>query len=209
MVPVAEVNELAESSAQAGRPVVVAAPFMYDAAVHDGLSGMRADVGDLSLVESVVTVPAEGTDQGSEAPLYLGLLAQVGAIRLTVQLLRDVVIHFENAQAYMATSLVGNTTVLLAGLLSTLRAPVLCLDLVALRDCWSIRLDETTIATPAQFVSRSGSGLRRPCESYESGLRAAWQNLHAAVTRNEQVRYGLKDLVGDMDLVARGLDRHE
>ena len=200
---------MAERSARAGLPVVVAAPFMYDATVRGELSRLHVGLGALSLVESVVRVPAEGAAQGPEASLSIGLFAQVAAIGLTMPPLRSIEVHREKANAYLATGVTGKTTVLLAGLLSSLPAPVLCVDLVALEDRWTIRLDETAIAAPALFVSCSGTGLYRPPVSYESGLRAAWRNLHAAVTGNEPVRYGLSDLVGDMALLAGVLDRHD
>jgi len=59
-----------------------------------------------------------------------------------------------------------------------------------------------TYAVPATFRSHGRAGTSRPPVSYESGVRTAWRNLHAAVTSGQPVRYGLRDLALDLAAAA-------
>ena len=191
-VPPVAASALAERADRAGCAVVVALPFQFD-------PGMRAGWlrPELSLVESVLTVPA---DDGRLA-LRAGLLAQVAAVRSGTGDLSGLELRYDTPSAYLATGLAGATTVMLSGVRSPLLQHVLRADLVGIGSRHVIRLHENPLAAPTLFTSYGGSGMSRQRLSYSGGLRAAWRNLHAAVTAAEPVRYSLPELARDLTVL--------
>lgn len=201
---VADVTDLAARATSIGCPVVVATPFPYDPTVRDGLSRLRAAGGKLSFADSIVTVPGDGGGQPPGSALGAAFLAQLAAIRMITGGVPGLTMNYETDHAYCAAAIGDEMTVLLAGLVSGCAAPVLRVDLVGVRSRHTICLAEPFAAAPATFLSYGTSGMSRLPLSYESGLRSAWRNLHAAVTSAHPVRYGLRELIQDLALSGAG-----
>lgn len=197
MADAAEVRTLAARADSVGCRVVVAMPFAHDATVAAGLSRLRQDREPLSIIDSIATASAEGGDPGPRSALEQALLAQLAAIRTITGPVQNLVITQATDHAYSATAARDGTTVVLAGVVSFLPAPALRVDLVGPRRRHTICLPGPG-GGPATFRSYGASGMTCPPPSYESGLRSAWRNLHAAVTGPEPVRFGLRELALDL-----------
>jgi hypothetical protein len=199
--PAAEVEALARQADLAGCRVVVAMPFAYDPTVRHGLSRLPHRPGPLSFIDAVTTV----CDSGTVPPRSLlaqALLAQscaVAAITGTVPALST---NQATDQAYSVTGTSHGVTVLLTGLVSAALPAVLRVDLVGASHRHAITLAQSP-AAPATFVSYDASGMSRPAPSYESGLRHAWRDLHAAVTTGTPVRFGLRELAAGLGSMPR------
>ena len=190
----AEVTAVAGQAERTGRPVVVAMPFAYDAAVRDGLSRIGAEGEPLGFIDSIALVP---DDSARSSALGSALLAQLAAVRTVAGPVTGLTMNYDTDRAYSAAAVTGEVTVTLAGLVSSVGPPSLRVDLVGARHrhiaCLTGRY-----AASATFRSYGQAGTSRPPVSYESGLRTAWRNLHAAVTSAQPVRFGLRELALDL-----------
>ena len=200
MTDAAGVAAVAEKAENTHRPVVVAMPFACDAAVRDGLSRIGAEGEPLSFIDSIATVPDDGVRTRSSA-LGAALLAQLVAIRIVAGPVPGLTMNYETDCAYSAVAVTGGMTVTLAGLVSAVGPPSLRVDLVGARHRHTACLTGP-YAAPATFRSYGPAGTSRPSLSHESGLRTAWQNLHAAVTSGQPVRFGLRELTHDLAAAA-------
>jgi len=200
-VPTGEAADVAEQAGGAGCPVVLALPAQFDPSVRAGLASFRASATTLSLVGSLVTVPADGTAQPGRSLLRTGLLAQLAAVRAAAGRLSGLEFSRDTADGYLATARAGAATVMLSGLLSAVRGYLLQVDLVGVSGRCRIRLPDTPSAAPAFVESYAAAGMTRLRLSYAGGLRAAWVNLHAAITAAEPVHYGLPELAHDLAMV--------
>lgn len=190
----AAVAAVAGQAERTHRPVVVAMPFAYDAAIRDGLSRIGAEGEPLSFIDSVATVP---DDSDRSSALGAALLAQLAAVRTTAGLVQGLTMNYDTGRAYSAVAVTGGITVTLAGLVSAAGPPSLRMDMVGARHRHTVCLTGP-YAAPATFRSHGRAGTSRPPLSYESGLRSAWRNLHAAVTSAQPVRFGLRELALDL-----------
>ena len=177
---------------------MVATPVPYDATIQEGTSWIRAD--EPSFADSIVTTgaPDGSTARSAGAALGAGLLLQLAAVRTIIGPPAELTMNYETGYAYSATGHHGNITMMLAGLVSTAPAAALRVDVVGARTRHTISLADPFAAIPATFLSAGGSGTRRLPLSYDSGMRAAWRNLHASVTGAQPVRYGLRELLADL-----------
>lgn len=198
LAPAAEAEALAAEAESARCPVVVAMPLPYDATIRAGIARLRKDRETLSLIDATAMV---GDDGGLPPRARLGaaFLAQLAAIRTIIGPVPALTVNLRTDRAYSAAGTGDGVTVMLAGLISSLPAPVLRVDLVGPRRRHTICLAEPA---PATFLSYDASGMRRPSPGYESGLRGAWRDLHAAVTCAEPVRHGLRDLAATLACAA-------
>jgi len=197
----AEVTALAARAERARCRVVVAMAFPYDATVRAGLSRLREEREPLSFIDSIATASGEGGALAPRSALGRAFLAQLAAVRTIIGPVPDLTMSQETDHAYSAAAARDGVTVMLAGLVSSLPAPAVRVDLVGPRRRHTICLAGSS-AAPATFRSYGASGMTRPLPSYESGLRSAWRNLHAAVTGAEPVRFGLRELA--LDLASAG-----
>lgn len=107
--------------------------------------------------------------------------------------------NLDTDRAYSAAGTRDGLTVVLAGLVSSLPAPFLRIDLLGARRRHTIRLADPG---PSTVVSYGPAGMSAAPPSYEGGLRGAWRDLHAAVTRAEPPRFGLRDLAAVLESAA-------
>jgi hypothetical protein len=191
VVPAAEAEALAARAEDAGRPVVVATPFPYDAAARDALSRFRDPAESPTLIDAVVTARDGGDGRPARSLLGVAFLAQLAAIATITGPLPVLTMNLDTDHAYSAAGTRDGLTVVLAGLISSLPTPLLRIDLVGVHRRHTIRLANPG---PSAVVSYGPLGMSGMPPSYEGGLRNAWRNLHAAVTGAEPVRFGLRDL---------------
>jgi len=190
VVPAAEAEALAARAEDAGRPVVVATPFPYDAAARDALSRF-GPTDSPTLIDAVVTARDGGDGRPARSLLGVAFLAQLAAIATITGPLPVLTMNLDTDHAYSAAGTRDGLTVVLAGLISSLPTPLLRIDLVGVHRRHTIRLANPG---PSAVVSYGPLGMSGMPPSYEGGLRNAWRNLHAAVTGAEPVRFGLRDL---------------
>lgn len=190
VVPTAEAQALAARAGEAGRPVVVATPFPYDAAARDALS-RYGPTDSPTLIDSVVTIRDDGDGRPARSLLGVAFLAQLAAIATITGPVPVLTMNLDTEHAYSATGTRDGLTVVLAGLVSSLPAPSLRIDLLGAHRRHTIRLADPG---PSTVVSYGPLGMSGMPPSYQGGLRNAWRNLHAAVTAAEPVRFGLREL---------------
>jgi hypothetical protein len=196
LAAVFEVADLAARTESVGCPVVVATPVPYDTTVQNGIARLHADRETLSFADSIVTVTAGA--HGPRCALGAALLTQLAAIRMAVGPVSGLTMSYETEHAYCAVAACGEVTVSLAGLVSGYPVAGLRMDLVGARRRHAIRVAGPFAASPATFATYNASGMSVLPPSYESGLRSAWRDLHAAVTTAQPVRYGLRELTRDL-----------
>jgi hypothetical protein len=197
IVPAAEVEALAARAESASCCVVVAMPFAYDVTVGHGLSRLQEQPETLSIIDSIATVSDSDGAQPPRSLLAQALLAQLSAIRMIAGTVPALTMNQATDHAYSVTGTSNGMTVMLAGLVSSVLRTALRVDLVGVHHRHTIRLAGPSSA-PATFLSYDASGMSAPMPSYESGLRNAWRNLHAAVTSSTPVRFGLRELAADL-----------
>jgi hypothetical protein len=191
VVPAAEAQALAARAEHDGRAVVVATPFPYDAVAHDARLAFRDSAGAPSLIDAIVTVHDDGHGRPARSLLGVAFMNQLVAIATITGPVPVLTMNLNTDHAYSAAGTRDGLTVVLAGLVSSLPAPSLRIDLVGAHRRHTIRLGDPG---PSAAVSYGPLGRSGGPPSYEGGLRNAWRNLHAAVTAAEPVRFGLREL---------------
>jgi hypothetical protein len=191
VVPAAEARALAARAEDAGRPVVVATPFPYDAAARNALPAFRDPAERPTLIDAVVTVRDDGDGRPARSLLGVAFLAQLAAIATITGPVPVLTMNLDTDHAYSAAGTRDGLTVVLAGLLSSLPTPSLRIDLLGVHRRHTIRLADPG---PSTVVSYGPLGTSAAPPSYAGGLRGAWRNLHAAVAGAEPVRFGLREL---------------
>jgi hypothetical protein len=199
VVPATQTRALAARAEDAGRPVVVATPFPYDAAARDALPMFRDPAESPTLIDAVATVHDDGDGRPARSLLGVAFMIQLAAIATITGPVPVLTMNLNTDHAYSAAGTRDGLTVVLAGLISSLPTPLLRIDLLGAHRRHTIHLAD---AGPSAVASYGPLGVSGMPPSYEGGLRNAWRNLHAAVTAAEPVRFGLRELAAVLESAA-------
>lgn len=181
-----------ESAEAAGVLVAVDSPVLSDATWHDALPRPRKTAATAAILDSVVTVRDAGD-------LTCALLDQLGLLRqLTGGF--DVETTVRTARNYLVTGRSGDAVVSLGGTV----APESSVRLEAVgtqerRTC-SFRTDGPAVPTVVTLFDARGAHSARL--RYESGRRASWLALHAALRDGTVPPHALRHFLDDVRLIS-------
>lgn len=188
--PAGEIEALRDAADGTGAVIAVASPYVHSPAWTACRAELADDRPQISLLDVVtVTVDPAGLDRS--------LLASLAAVR---PLLRGT--SLRRAAPDVATTLVthaGGLAVTLACAVSV--RPGMVLTAVGPHRRWRVDLPHDGTARPGHATVHDASGTRAWRPIYASSARAAWTDLHAAVTGGTRPAYGLDDLLADVLLL--------
>jgi len=89
----------------------------------------------------------------------------------------------------------------LAGTITSIGAAQVRLDLIAATEHWQVRFDSSTPANATRIARYHVRGGQIQPALYESGRRAVWRHMAAAIAGGEPLPYSIGDLADDMQFV--------
>jgi hypothetical protein len=188
-------------AAGAGVPVAVDSPLRLDPGWDAALPRLREAVARAALLDCVAVLDAAHAQGDPGGLLAEGLLAQVALVRsLTGPL--EAVSGAGGDRAYHVAARAGGAAVGLAG---TLGVPAVRLDLVAGDERWQVAFAPGAPAEPTRIAHYGADGGELLPTRYESGRRAVWRHLAAAVADGAPLPYALADLAEDAALAGSAL----
>jgi hypothetical protein len=180
------VTVLAADAAKAGAIVAVESSYLADPTWTRMLPALREHVGDAVVVDSVATVPT--ADTVSVLSLCIEQLALVQTIVGSVD---SVGFRQIDLDSYVFGGNSKRGVLNLVGTRGGCGAERLALDLVGMEKAWRIRFDQGAPARPSAVERLDSSGFHRFAQTYETGRRGIWAELHEAILQSAPVSYGL------------------
>jgi hypothetical protein len=129
-----------------------------------------------------------------------GLIEQVALVRSLTGRLQDARGSRHKA-AYHVSAGVDALAVNLAGTITSIGAAQVRLDLIAPTEHWQVRFDSSTPANATHIARYDATGGQIQPTLYESGRRAVWRHMAAAIADGEPLPYSVGDLADDMQFV--------
>jgi hypothetical protein len=183
-------REAKAAAAVSGTSIVVDTASWYDPNWKRALAEIAADSGRGAILDCVAHAPRS-------ALLADVLVGQLSIVRPlldespALELVHASVLHY----AICGES--GDTVVNLVGAASLPGAPPLRLQVASLERRWDVLFADASTAFAAAVTRLDASGSFMLAPIYENSRRSAWRELHAAITDEGPVSYGLGELIAD------------
>jgi hypothetical protein len=189
-----EVRETALYATEAGTVVAVDTCYAADRTWRRALPAWQELASGAQILDSVITIGDRPATQ------FTALISQLAVVRPVVGAFNTARAVHRNDQQYVVSAQAGQLGVTLTGVMSTVDMSSLSVDLVSIAARWSARFDGDALARPAVVTRFDADGsAAAPCR-YESPHRAAWLDLHAAITEGTLLPYTLDELAADLEL---------
>jgi hypothetical protein len=192
--PPAAVRDLAHDAATNGLLVAVDVGFAADRVWQTSVRDVRADISNSLIVDCFVTFDS--------AALAGGLIQQLALMRPLVQRFDQLAATRYTADQYVVTGRCGDTQVTFSGLLRRGAAGELQLAVVGRDSRWRVRIGGDGLARPSDVTRFDSQGAHSLPPVFESPHRAAWLELHKALTDGESLAYTLSDLADDLEMAS-------
>jgi hypothetical protein len=168
-----------DRAADAGVPVAVGLRFAANRSWSAAVPAVRADIAGSALADCVVVAaPAPG---GSRAVLVNALTEQLCLLRQLCDPVSDLTV-LAAARDHYVVAAAGVPVITLTGIVSALPEPRLSLDLAGVDQRWSVVIPGGSPAAPASISRYRDDAVQVRPVLHESGERAVWVQLHAAIT---------------------------
>jgi len=195
-----EVRDAARRATAAGTIVAVDAGYTADRTWRHALPAWQEHAPGAQLLDSVVTI-----DERSST-LFTALIDQLTVVRPIVGALEGLHLLHRSDDQYIASARADQLAITLTGVVSGLETSTLRVDLVGVDRRWSARFDGDALARPALVTRFDADGSTAPPLRYESPHRAAWLDLHAAITDGTPPPYTLEALATDLTIANQVLE---
>ncbi|GAB3401837.1 hypothetical protein [Flindersiella endophytica] len=177
-------------------PVVVDTPWALDPTVVEHRERIaRAAVG-AAVVDLLSVVPGDLGRHGLDL-----LLDQLALIRVAVGPVDELRLANFDVGGFNAVARAGAVPVYLSTVSSNFGTSRTRLSVRAPGEEWRLEFADPAYARPTLAYRISDTGEELQPTLYETAHRAAWRELHAAVTSGAHPTYSLPELVADLELV--------
>jgi hypothetical protein len=195
-VSVAALKRLLADAEDRGTAVAVDTAFATDPAWVAARDTVAQSALAAKVIDSVVTVPSEANT------LAAALLAQLAVVRPLLGSAVELATVASSPDHYVLAGVSGKTAVTLVGVRSGGADEAgLTVDVVGVDQHWQVVFAEAGPARPTEIVLRDSTGQHGDRPHYESGRRASWRAMHAALTSEGRPAYTLAGLQADLALV--------
>jgi hypothetical protein len=180
-------------------------PSVTDPTWTSVVSRVGESVREATLVEALAVVDSRGA-LDTENLLEAALLEQVALVRTVTAAWDDAICSLGELGFSLRAESAG-VAIALSGAVSSVGPGYLQLNVRSPRDHWQARFDRGAPSAPARVVRFDAHGGEVQPVRYETGTRATWRQLAAAVRGDGRLAYGLGDLAGDVAAVDSLLSR--
>jgi hypothetical protein len=194
-----------EQAAGSAVPVAVGLRFAANRSWSGAVGAIRADVAASSLAESMVIVASPGR-LDARAVLVNALAEQLSLVHQLGAPLTDVTVLAAAHDHYVVGAAAGGLQISFTGTVSLLADAGLSLDLIGPAQRWSAVIPCAGLAGTASISRYSRTGVQALPALYESGERAVWAQLHAALTAGRAVEASLAAVGSSIVTATRTLE---
>jgi hypothetical protein len=192
------VHSLSREAAARGAVIAADTAYAADPSWTEALPLLAAGASSCAVLDSVVTVPRPHLGTTGAGELRAALVEQLAVVRPLLTDLTGLQAVHVSSWNYALAGMAGGVTVTLSGVISGTGDSGLSLDLVGTGRRWQVRFEADALASPTRISAcdLDGEHIRAPV--FESAHRAAWMDLHHAVTQRWPLPRPVGQLAADL-----------